>query len=93
MGISYDPGSRKWNINYEKTDYPILSTDNEETSGIYVSDSGDIVIYIISFIEWIPLRYISIYYIIQCFITKCWIYYCALQICKFTKTILEDPAF
>jgi hypothetical protein len=43
MGISYDPGSRKWNINYEKTDYPMLSTDNEETSGIYVSDSGDIV--------------------------------------------------
>ena len=37
MGISYDPSSRKWNIQYEKTDYPILSTDNKSTKTIYVN--------------------------------------------------------
>lgn len=43
MGISYDPSSRKWNVVYEKTDYPFYPTDNEETSGIYVStETGEI---------------------------------------------------
>jgi hypothetical protein len=37
MGISYDPGSRAWNISYEKTDYPMLSTDNTTTKTIYVN--------------------------------------------------------
>jgi hypothetical protein len=37
MGISYDPPSRKWNIQYEKTDYPMLSTDNKSTKTIYVN--------------------------------------------------------
>ena len=27
MGITYDPPSKKWNITYEKTDFPILKTD------------------------------------------------------------------
>lgn len=41
MAISYDSTSKKWNINYEKTDYPMLSPDNEETSTIYViSETG-----------------------------------------------------
>ena len=37
MGISYDPSSRKWNVVYEKTDYPLLSTDNTNTKTIYVN--------------------------------------------------------
>lgn len=42
MAISYDSTSKKWNINYEKTDYPMLSPDNEETSTIYViSETGE----------------------------------------------------
>jgi len=41
MAISYDSTSKKWNINYEKTDYPMLSPDNKETSTIYViSETG-----------------------------------------------------
>ena len=42
MGISYDPGARKWNISYENADYPLFPTDNEETAGIYVSVVGEI---------------------------------------------------
>jgi len=38
MALSYDPGSRKWNVSYEKTDnktdYP---TDNKTTKRIYVA--------------------------------------------------------
>ena len=37
MGISYDPSSRKWNVVYEKKDYPLLSTDNTNTKTIYVN--------------------------------------------------------
>ena len=37
MGISYDPSSRKWNVAYEETDYPLLSTDNTNTKTIYVN--------------------------------------------------------
>ena len=37
MGISYDPPSKKWNVAYEKTDYPMLSTDNTSTKTIYVN--------------------------------------------------------
>jgi hypothetical protein len=36
MGISYDPGSRKWNVVYEKTDTPLFSTDNRGTRTLYV---------------------------------------------------------
>ena len=37
MGISYDPSSKKWNVVYEKTEYPLLSTDNTSTKTIYVN--------------------------------------------------------
>jgi hypothetical protein len=37
MALSYDPVSKKWNISYEKTDYPLLSTNNLTTKTIYVN--------------------------------------------------------
>jgi hypothetical protein len=38
MALSYDPGSRKWNVSYEKTDNKTdYSTDNKTTKRIYVS--------------------------------------------------------
>ena len=37
MGISYDPDTKKWDVAYEKTDYPLLSTDNTNTKTIYVN--------------------------------------------------------
>jgi hypothetical protein len=38
MALSYDPGSRKWNVSYEKTDNKTdYSTDNKTTKRIYVA--------------------------------------------------------
>jgi hypothetical protein len=38
MALSYDPGSKKWNVSYEKTDNKIdYSTDNKTTKRIYVA--------------------------------------------------------
>jgi hypothetical protein len=38
MALSYDPGSRKWNVSYEKTDNKTdYSTDNKTTERIYVA--------------------------------------------------------
>jgi hypothetical protein len=37
MALSYDPATKKWNVQYEKTDYPMLSTDNTSTKTIYVN--------------------------------------------------------
>lgn len=42
MGISYDPKTKKWNISYEKTDYPTnLKTDYPTNNQIRVSDGWD----------------------------------------------------
>jgi hypothetical protein len=44
MALSYDPGSRKWNVSYEKTDNKTdYSTDNKTTKRIYVAT------------DWVPL--------------------------------------
>jgi hypothetical protein len=38
MALSYDPGSREWNVSYEKTDNKTdYSTDNKTTKRIYVA--------------------------------------------------------
>ena len=38
MALSYDPGSKKWNVSYEKTDNKTdYSTDNKTTKTVYVS--------------------------------------------------------
>jgi hypothetical protein len=38
MALSYDPGSRKWNVSYEKTDNKTdYSTDNKTTKRVYVA--------------------------------------------------------
>jgi hypothetical protein len=38
MALSYDPGSRKWNVSYEKTDNKTdYSTDNKTTKRIHVA--------------------------------------------------------
>jgi len=38
MGLSYDPGARKWNLVYEKTDYPVPDTKAEKLE-IWIPDS------------------------------------------------------
>ena len=42
MGITYDPPSKKWNIVYEKTDFPILKTDypTQDSFTIYSNVMG-----------------------------------------------------
>ena len=38
MALSYDPGSKKWNVSYEKTDNKTdYSTDNKTTKRVYVA--------------------------------------------------------
>ena len=42
MGISYDPGTRAWNISYENADYPLFPIIQEENPILYViTETGE----------------------------------------------------